>query len=632
MIRLILKEARQLVPITILWLAILVTNIIYLGFTKRFDEESFYTWCEDYCGYTVGPEMVFPFVVLILIFAYSLFPREHDEGTIDVLYAMPVSRAGVFFSKVIAALAIMSMLITLDYLIDPTLFGLNRSSMDGRLYSNVLIPMIFRDFIFAYVVLSYGILLSWFRTIGLLIFVVYIIVIGIVESVIGDAGAFNLFTFHNNDYFGQGLKLNWSTILPHVIAATIALIIGGLLWSNTDSKKNQKTKWNSKWISIPLSVITFILLFAGITADIQMDHQESEASLVAKETEHYRFVYNDIDSAKAEAVIRVADTDYEALANLLGVIDNPYIQTDLTDNNAHAAGLATWKTIKMDLSRPNSDFNRHVLNHETAHVFQGVASDRVLMEGRGHTKFFIEGMADYVAQLIAPYDDIKELNETIGAVSWKIQKIRFDDMIDFEGFKSKYNPELVYTMGSLWSEAMANTCGVESLGDVLRAMGREGAPRGLFGKVFWQDNLQEIGCELESVNASWRSLMQNQIDVSDTSWVTEFSEIHFAMSEDETALIAQATARPHPDFKDAMSRYVPGSYDIRIASETQFSASGDTYISGRIVDDSDPQALKIEFQIKLHNIPDNQFRYQLGISKHPESFGYFSRWKKGRLP
>ncbi|MBX2838764.1 MAG: ABC transporter permease [Gammaproteobacteria bacterium] len=632
MIRLFTKEVRQLLPITFLWVSILILNLGYLLYTKRFDEESFYSWCEDYCGFTVSAELVLPFVVLIFIFAYSLFPREHDEATIDLLYAMPISRIGVFLAKVFAALSIMFVLIAVDHLLNPTLLGLNRSSMDGQFYPDVLIPMLIRDLIFAYVVLCYGILLSWFRTIGLILFIVYVIGISIAESVFSNVGAFNLFTFHNNDYFGKGLVLNWSTIVPHVIAATTALVAGGLLWINTDSKKQQKTKLNSKWISIPLSIIAFITLFGVITADLKLGDSADTTQLVARETDHYRFVYNDHESAIAVPLIEQADADYQAIANYLGVTSDPYIQTDLTDKLSHAAGLATWKTIKMDLKIPDDGFNQHVLAHESVHVFQGVESERAMMEARGHTKFFSEGMADYVAQRIAPYDAVKEINETVGAASWKIQKIRFDDIVNFASFETRFNPELVYTMGSLWSEALVNTCGESVLGDVLRSMGRDDAPRGLSGKVFWQDTLQHINCELESVNASWRALMQQQLDNHDTRWATEFSEITFTPSDDGQRFVVQLIAKPHPDFPQAVSDYTAGAFDLRIASQSQFSKSGDYYIRGNIVDDSNPNALVVEFTVYTARIPNNLYRYQIGVSTHPESFGYFGQWQKGRTP
>lgn len=632
MIRLIAKEIRQLFPITILWIAILILNYGYLFFTKRVDEQSYFGWCEDYCARTIGPELLFPFVALILVVAYSLFPREHDETTIDLLYSMPISRVGVFIAKTIAALTIMSVLIVLDYLIDPTLLKLNRSSMDGQFYANIFWPMVFRDLMFAYVILCYGILLSWLRTIGLILFIAYIITIGIVENVFGGAGAFNLFSFHNNDYLGQGLALNWSTITPHLIVATIALIAGGILWTNTDSKKSQKSKINSKWISIPLSILAFIVLFVAISFDGKFNNDETNTTLVAAETDHYRFVYKSRDAAPAKALIELADDDYKEIAVLLNANSDPYIQTDLTQKLAHAAGLASWKTIKMDLSINDEQFDRHVLSHETVHVFQGVESNRAMMEARGHTKFFTEGMADYVAQITTPYTAVKEINETVGAVSWKLQKIRFEDIIDYNNFQEKFNPELVYTMGSLWSEAMAETCGIESLGDVLRAMGRDNAPRGLPGKVFWQDSLQHIKCELESVNSSWRKLMQQQIDNDDTRWVTDFSEIRFSTSEDGQYLLANVIAKPHPDFPQAVATYVPGSFDIRIANESQFTKSGDYYVAGAITDDSNPNALQVEFQIHKDGIPSKQFRYQLGVSTHPKSFGYFGSWQKGRIP
>ena len=113
MIRLIAKELRQLSPIALLWVALLVVGWAMRLFAGRVDEESFGSWYEGALGPGVEPGVAIVASLIVLVTAWSLFPREHDDSTIDFLRALPVSRARVFAAKVLAAMLLLGGVFTL---------------------------------------------------------------------------------------------------------------------------------------------------------------------------------------------------------------------------------------------------------------------------------------------------------------------------------------------------------------------------------------------------------------------------------------------------------------------------------------------------------------------------------------
>ena len=207
MIRLILCQIKQLWPFVLLWMALV---LVFYGLevsTSRVDELSYLAWCSDYC--TVGSDfdLVLFTVLLYMLAAYSLFPREFDEGTIDFVRSLPVSRGQIFFAKVLAAWLLICALIAIESLITSTLLTFNTQTITGKKYwANDLIFFV-RNCLFALVIVSHGVFISWFRTVGLIIYTAYLVGLIWLEQSLGVSGPYNIFRFFNNEYDGQRLLI-----------------------------------------------------------------------------------------------------------------------------------------------------------------------------------------------------------------------------------------------------------------------------------------------------------------------------------------------------------------------------------------------------------------------------------------
>ena len=652
MIRLIAKELKQLLPIAYLWLAVLVLGYAMQFFTERVDEKTFGSWCEGYCEYNSNPAVAIFLVLVALVTAYSLFPREHDDATIDFLRALPVSRKSVFFAKIAAAWILLCLVNILSYSLDRALLATNPESMGGLFYGQVWSTLLWRDCLFMFIVLSHGVLLSWFRTLGLVVYGLYLVGLMWAESALGTSGSWSIFSLLSNEYSGSTLVANYRALAIHTGVAVLMLLMAYRLWNRTDSSASGKTTSfrGMRVINVLFSIIGFMGLGLLLAYRIGVGTGKAEGeSLTVTATDHYRFVYD----VKREQVVQYiaghAEDDLQALADILGVSVLPKIRVDLSASSEHAAGLAKWKKIQMDLNAFNEDISqRRVLSHETAHVMQAIESDRALADNYAAAKFFIEGMAQYTSFEVVPEPERRRSNWELASVAWHRQKIRFDDLIDADGFAGKFDAELHYSLGDLWTRALVDTCGLSSLGDFLRATGRDDAVRDLPAAIFWRDTTRAIGCDLDTVNVTWRAQMAALYDEVDTRLYPEFSDV--VITRDSDTGQVRLSARLQPAEADAASvtgegdlpngssldLIRPERYIARIGGITTQLAGGiDPVFRGQLAGEGSEQ--RVEFLVPDYAVPGDRFRFQLGFAPSADARYYYETWRRGtasrtRLP
>ncbi len=631
MVRLIFKEARQLWPIAGLWLAVLVLNYAIQLATERFDEQTFTGWCEGYCDYNSSATIIIFTALIALVTAYSLFPREHDDATIDFLRALPISRRSVFIAKVFAAWGLLCLINVLSYGLDAFLLSTNPESIGGRFYPQVWTTLLWRDCLVAFIILSHGVLLSWFRTIGLLIYAIYLLALMWAESALGTTGVWSILSLLSNEYDGSTLIVDTRALSIHTGVAFLALFIAYHLWSRTDSSVS-----GAKQATLGLKVFKGLLSFSGfailaLVLAYQVGVGTGSAgtqSLRVATTEHYRFVYPAAREDTMQYILEYAESDYAALGELLAVPDLPNIRVDLSAQSEHAAGLATWKKIQMDLNAFSADVSqRRVLSHETTHVLQAVESDRALSRNYGAVKFFIEGMAQYTSFEVVPEEARRQSNWALAAVSWKRQNIEFIDLIDEAGFTDQYDPELHYSLGDLWTRAFVSSCGPEALGDFLRASGREGAVQNLPPAIFWRDTTRQFDCDLDSVNELWRSQMQTLYESVQQSRFPVYTDVVASVNEATGQVVINAKLVAH-ESADAVD--LPDRVIVRIgASSTRLAAGVDPVYRGQVTQLAD--GAKVSFTVPRAAIDGNRFRYQLGLTPSDGSRYYYESWRRGSL-
>ena len=613
MTALLAKELRQLLPIAWLWIGLLVLGYAVQLLDGRVDEETFGSWCEGHCDAGTSPFVAAFIILFTLITAYALFPREHDESTIDFLRALPIRRWRVYASKVLAAWLLLVGINVASYSLDAALLATNPESLGGRFLGQVWWTLLWRDCVFAFVILAHGIVLSWFRAVGLVVYALYVTSLLYLENVSGSAGLWSVFGILANDYEGQRLVVDARAIGVHVTVACLLLLLGYRLWSRTPSAvaggAAPERGRGGRWLRGAGVALGFVLL-AGVS--LYRVGEETgpiaDEALAVVETEHYRFVHRARDARVVSYIVRHAEDDLRAVAELLGVDELPRIRVDLAASSQHAAGLATWKKIRMDLGAFEEDLSqRRVLAHEATHVLQSTASDRALARHFGTTRFFIEGMAQYVSFAVVPEPGRQRANHALAAVAKARQDIGFDDLIDAQAFGRRFDPELYYSLGDTWAEALVAVCGERVLGDFLRAAGREGAPRRIGGELFWRDTFREIGCELDAVNSVWAERMDEAYAALDLAPFPLFDDV--VVARDAAAGVVRVTARlVAPEGVTDVVR--PVRVVIRVRADNAFGGAVDPVVRGAL--ERDGEGLGATFAVPARAAPNARFEYQLG--------------------
>ena len=641
MIRLIAKELRQLSPIALLWTALLVVGWAMQLLVGRVDEESFGSWYEEALGPGIEPGVAIVASLIVLVTAWSLFPREHDDSTIDFLRALPVSRAATFAAKILAAMLLLGGVFTLGYALDAALLASNPESFGGRFYAQAWATLWWRDLAFAFVILCHGVLLSWFRVTGLVVFALYMVSVMLLESSTGSAGLYSVLGMLSNEYDGSRLVVDARAIVVHVGVACVSLFLAYRLWSRTPSAATggRANPRSAGRLRVALVALGFVgvggVLLTRIgpgTVGAGAVGTGEAVPLEVAATEHYRFAFDPADRATLESLAARADADFEALGAMLGAApeDLPRVRVDLAAASEHAAGLATWKTIKMDLDTFESDRSQaRVLSHESAHVMQSVLSERALARHFAAARFFVEGMAQYTSFAIVPEPERRASNRAIAAVAWERQDIRFEDLIDPE-FAARFDPDLYYSLGDLWAGAFVETCGETSLGDFLRAAGREDVPRRLSPMTFWTDTLREIGCGLEDVNERFRRTMQALFDGIDQGAFPRFENaLAERLPDGRVRLSADVVG-------DVAGAPPPERFVARVGADASIVAAVDPVFRGRLEGGAGREGSagppRVVFDVPGRAVPRARFEYQLGYAPFADSRVYYDERRTGSAP
>ena len=623
MTRLMLVQMRQLVPFSLLWLTLVVIFYALELSSSRIDELTYLDWCSTACdpGSTPGLELFTIF--LYMIAAYSLFPREFDEGTIDFVRSLPVSRGQIFFAKVLAAWLLICLLIILDFALHGVALLFNSQTITGLDYWHNEIIFFLRYVLFAFVIVSHGVFISWFRTTGLVLYSAYLIGLIWLEQTRGVSGPYNLFRFSNNEYHGQQLLVDWPVVITHLLAAVLLLAISYALWTRTDSKPRISGKSKlSRFLPAILSTAAFaVVMMIMVGLLIRAGTSDDRGNVQKATTNHYQFAYHVDDNARLVELIQYADSDYQSLAALLGLEDQPNIHADMTSESRHLLGVASYKNIRMVLSSRETvnPVYRRVLSHETAHVFQTTESNRKFADAANSAGFFIEGMAQYTSFKIVPDPQTRTTNWAISSIAWQRHNITFDEMTNRAAFEELYDPELLYGIGDIWVDAMAAICGEASVGNFLRSAGSDNAPPALAGVRYWRYHLQNIGCELEQVNHRWRDQMRQIADARQDGAFPTFEQVSIERQEN--------TVRVRANVKPGKTGLLPERYYIRVKGETKIANTISDLRRGRLIQ-TEPVP-QVEFTVPVQTIEGSRFRYQIGYDPYPDSRYYFEKWRSG---
>lgn len=628
------KELRTLLPFFGLSFLLMSGDLIYRPFTERLDEQSWET-IASYLRPGENGTFGWILVILAVAVAYSAFPREHDERTIELLYALPVRRSLIFVSKAAAGLTMLWAGVLMLLASDGVLSVWDTQSFTGSHWrADLALTHVALQGAFCFIAYSHGLLASVLRRFGVLPYALVLVVASIVEDIFPPAAWIDPTELLGARYEGTELVISWVPWSGHAAVAVVAMGAAYFAWMGpaegigaglikARASVLGKLAFGCGTVSIGVAVLILALVVSGVdVGDEPLDEPPEDLetpSFASRErvTERYRFTYPVSHEERALVLVTDADALHAAVAARLSADPGPELLADLTEVSGEHLGIASWTHIRVGLVGERDMVRlRHTFTHETVHAFQHRLSDR-----RQTSHFFAEGSAEYIAYLVAPNPSAHLQARVVAAASWERHRIRGDELIDGERMRARYDTTLAYSLGERWTAALVSSCGERAVGDALRAMGRQDAPQGLSPRGFWEDALRAAECDVESVDGAFASLMREET-VALRAQIDHLPRLGGGVAGRDGAslrVVALLDRDPDPSW----------AYLVRVRADETAEDAENVGVRGR-VDPEDPR--RVVFRVPRALVPAGRFQLQLSVLDDPRGWPFSETWQWASAP
>jgi hypothetical protein len=659
------KELRALFPLGILGFALISGDLISRPITERIDENTY----DHVAGISPGEGGFLAFIFWILSFfvAYAAFPREHDEKTIEMLYALPVRRSGIFFAKVLAGMITLGGVAFMGQCTNYVLQVLNPNSIDGHQFHVALVLRVATlHAVVACVLYLHGLFASIFRMFGVLPYTLIFFALLLVQELVPSLAWLNPAAIVTFEYVGETLVVPWWPIAVH---AGVGLFVGAIAyagWMGPVDKLRETFAGRSTLAIVSFGAGTFTVLACGFgmmiywvavtytgrppPADPSAPTPVVERTFATSEarSEHYAFVY---PGGLEEPVLRLlgrADDVLESEITLVAARRAPFITVDLAEESGHHEGIAAGTRIRMGASGQADWRLLHVLAHESAHVLQNEVSGRYLMDHGGTTRFLIEGGAEWVAfetmtraaggSSAAPIvmsitdderrqdEELRRFSRIVATLAWERHRIRVEDSFDDTSFRARFDTTLAYPYGETFAEAIARACGDGAVGRVFATFGREGAPQDVTGEALYRDAFGSIGCDYEAVLAAHDALMTETAEQERAFLDTVPRLSGGVVGLDGSMVVIEATLDRAPL---AHEEYVVRLRNDAGAPDTEVRAFHGELVEGTGVEGT-PR--RIRFLVPRLAITGARFDFLFSLDVDPRAFPYSEEWQSASPP
>ncbi len=558
--------------------------------------------------------------LLGMVTGYLLFPHEHDNGTLRFLWALPLARWQIFAVKVGSGLGLLVVLTTVSHIDSWIVYAMGDNSIavtqfrwDYWWLELGLIVGIYA------IALPYGVLVSWFRWIGILVFI-------IAWTATYYIGEFNpALTYLNPtalldlEIQGDGVTIRRTSWLVHGAAAIGAVLLGGLLWTRYGERAMEPGKATARLVASALMLggTLIALNYAlSVIAPGFGDPTGADTGLAELRTRDYHLTYYREDTTRAQLLSLETDAYYDGVRSLLkSPPSDELIVADLTDSGEFHLGVAGWKRLRVARESLYDPHERaHVFVHETSHVLADLTANGRLTDHGAYTAFFNEGLAEWVSYETLDLPAQRHALRVLAAAAWDRHDLRFGDILFAEGFGARFDQNLIYALGEVWVSGLARACGSDAPGSVLRAIGRDDAPQRLRGQRFWQASLRHIGCDLTHVNTEMERILGDYAGEAG-----EIPEILTNVRRTGDTLfevrLQLMDVPPEESFKvNVRLRDGPGTPEAATASRTVRVAGGDS-----------PTITELRAPLS-----GERFQYQTGIYFIESERPFYSRWVDSR--
>ena len=503
------KEFRSLRPFLFLGLAILLTEII----------DKLLAPIETQALGRALAELPVELVMCQLLLAFAigsgLLVREIDDGTLNFLDGLPVTRSAVFAAKFMAAMLVLTTYPLGLILLQVVLHMGARESLDAALHLGLMLTFFALSMLVTAVGLTLGMLLGFLRSLSWLVLCLCAVGIMLLKDKAPSLhAALNPADLLTLRFVGVHWQLPHATIWTQLGAALLFAVLAFGLFKSAGGVLARVRKWQRarRLLLAPAVVGMLVAAVAGIGVIAQREAADPEvANKVAAAgvqftpaatghatTTHYTFSYPASSGERLRPFIKAADQTFAAAAPAMETEGGAPIDVDLSGTTDNHAGTAYLDRIRMKAGGTDA---LATLAHESAHVFAMRLAGGESAQQLERMVVFNEGLAQWVEDKVSGGDtgDSGEDQELAAAVVSQRRMVSPRQLTDFDAFGAAVDENLKYPLGAAFMRQLAQRYGNAAPKTVLQTLARADFPRDLQGYELWQTAFQISGFDLDLV-------------------------------------------------------------------------------------------------------------------------------------
>jgi hypothetical protein len=398
------KELRSLRPFVFVVLALLLMEIVG-AFLVPLGGYSFSAHMHTLSEGLGIMQVLFGFAL-----GTNLLAREIDEGTLNFLDGLPLTRPAIFAAKMQAAMLVMLIYPAGALLWNAALHTATHGSLDHALWPSLLLTMFGLSILVTAVGLTAGMLLGFLRHVSWPILALCVIGVKLLQEDAPSAAAVldttDLLTLR---FTGTAWQLPMSTIWTQLGAALLFGSLAFVLFCSAGkvSARVQRINGLRRWLTrlgialLVAALIAGISLLSARSRDDDAGTGKTRADALEfmpvasghATTRHYNFSYPALSSARVRPLIGEADRTFDTVAALLGIEGGAPIDVDLSGTTRNHAGTAYLDRIRMRVSDRGASAT---LAHETAHVLARRLAGGARASQLDRMMVLNEGLAEWV--------------------------------------------------------------------------------------------------------------------------------------------------------------------------------------------------------------------------------------------
>lgn len=502
---LFLKEWRQLRPFLILNLAMLMFDIID-KLLQPLDTQALGHSLAVLSGELPAVQILFGFAL-----GSGLLVREIDDGTLNFLDGLPLTRSAIFAAKIKAAMLVLAIYPLGLVLLHVLLHLAARGSLDQALHPGLLLTFFGLCTLVTAVSLALGLLLGFLRSLCWLVLGLCVIAILLLkDSAPSLHAALNPAELATPNFVGAGWQLPWTTVWTQIGATLLFALLAYALFMAAGRTRARSWPWARRYLLAPAMALMLVAGGAGLAVYVGREANQAGAADARRPnaleftpiasghatTANFTFSYPALSSARVRPFIAGADRTFTDVAALLRIAGGAPIDVDLSGTIRNHAGTAYYDRIRMTVRATET---MDVLAHETTHVFaRRLAGGERGWQLDGMT-VFNEGLARWVERKLSLEQAFNEDQELAAAIVSQRRLITPRQLTDYQAFSSAVDGELKYPLGAALVDCFVRRYGSEAPKIMLQALARPDFPRDLKGYALWQTAFQLGGFDVDLV-------------------------------------------------------------------------------------------------------------------------------------